>query len=47
MSTSSPLEASGRRMRHVKLKPGADLDAESLGTLIDAAYTDIKARLRE
>ena len=41
------LEGSGRRMRHVKLKPGADLDAESLGTLIDAAYTDIKARLRE
>ena len=39
------LEGSGKRMRHVKLKPGADLDAASLRQLIDAAYLDIKARL--
>jgi len=39
------LEGSGKRMRHVKLKPTADVRSASLGALIDAAYTDIKARL--
>jgi len=39
------LEGSGRRMRHVKLKAGAELDAQSLRALITAAYADIKARL--
>ena len=39
------LEGSGKRMRHVKLKPGFELDTEGLGNLIDAAYVDIKARL--
>ena len=39
------LEGSGKRMRHVKLRPGRDLDAAVLGALIDAAYNDIKARL--
>jgi len=39
------LEGSGKRMRHVKLKPGAEPNAKALGDLIDAAYTDIKARL--
>lgn len=38
------LEGSGKRMRHVKLKPDSELDAEALGNLIDAAYADIKAR---
>jgi hypothetical protein len=39
------LEGSGKRMRHVKLQPGADIDAESLRKLIAAAYADIKMRL--
>jgi hypothetical protein len=39
------LEGSGKRMRHVKLQPDSDLDAQSLRNLIDAAYVDIKARL--
>jgi len=41
------LEGSGKRMRHVKLQPGADLDAASLRNLIDAAYADIKTRLAQ
>jgi len=32
-------------MRHVKLKPGSDLDSSALSTLIAAAYLDIKERL--
>ena len=32
-------------MRHVKLKPGKEFDATALGTLIDAAYADVKLRL--
>lgn len=39
------LEGSGKRMRHVKVKPGVDLDAAGLSALIEAAYVDIKARL--
>ncbi len=39
------LEGSGKRMRHVKLKPGRELNVAALGDLIDAAYLDIKARL--
>jgi hypothetical protein len=39
------LEGSGKRMRHVKVRPGADLDAAALGALIDLAYVDIKSRL--
>jgi hypothetical protein len=39
------LEGGGKRMRHVKVKPGADLDPGALGALIDAAYADIKTRL--
>lgn len=41
------LEGSGKRMRHVKLIPGANVDTNPLRTLIDAAYADIKARLAE
>jgi hypothetical protein len=40
------LEGTGKRMRHVTLRPGADLDASALSALIAAAYLDIKARLR-
>ncbi len=39
------LEGSGKRMRHVKLKPGRELDSSALVALIDAAYRDVKARL--
>jgi hypothetical protein len=39
------LEGSGRRMRHVKVRPGKDLNAAALTALIDAAYADIKSRL--
>ncbi len=39
------LEGSGKRMRHVKVRPGVAVNATALGKLIDAAYADIKARL--
>jgi len=39
------LQGSGKRMRHVKLNPGRELNAAALSDLIDAAYMDIKARL--
>jgi len=40
------LEGSGKRMRHVKLKPGRELNAAAVSDLIDAAYVDINQRLR-
>jgi len=39
------LEGSGKFMRHVKLRPGTATNAAALGKLIDAAYSDIKARV--
>ena len=39
------LQGSGKRMRHVKLRPGTAVDAASLSRLIAAAYLDIKARV--
>ena len=39
------LEGSGKRMRHVKVKPSANLNVAALSALIDAAYVDIKSRL--
>lgn len=39
------LAGSGKRMRHVKLKSGGELDAAALKDLIDSAYADIRARL--
>ena len=39
------LEGTGKRMRHVKVKPGADLDSVALAALIGAAYSDMKLRL--
>src|SRR6476619_7533077 len=36
------LEGAGKRMRHVKLRPGAARNAAALSELIDAAYWDIK-----
>ena len=42
---SGLLEGSGKRMRHVKLRPGRDLDEDALSALIAAAYADIRRRL--
>ena len=39
------LLGTGKRMRHVKLMPGAELDDAALSALIAAAYADIKTRL--
>jgi hypothetical protein len=39
------LEGNGKRMRHVKLRPGKDLDVGALGDLIETAYQDIRRRL--
>jgi hypothetical protein len=41
------LEGTGKRMRHVKLKPGLEIDDAALFELINAAYLDIRARLAE
>jgi hypothetical protein len=40
------LEGEGKRMRHVKLRPGKELDVQALGDLIVAAYNDIRRRLQ-
>jgi hypothetical protein len=39
------LEGSGKRMRHVKLKPGSEVNTAALRNLIDVAYLDIGARV--
>jgi hypothetical protein len=39
------LQGSGKFMRHVKLAPGTPTNATALAKLIDAAYSDIKARV--
>src|SRR5688572_26512707 len=39
------LEGGGKRMRHVKLTPDGEPNVAALGTLIAAAYVDIKTRL--
>jgi hypothetical protein len=43
---SGLLEGSGKRMRHVKLRPGTEINSSALRDLIDAAYLDIGSRLR-
>jgi hypothetical protein len=40
------LEGTGKRGRHVKLWPGREVDSTALAQLVDAAYLDIRARLR-
>lgn len=40
------LEGTGRFMRHVKLKPGSDVDASALKRLINTAYTDMRDRVQ-
>ncbi len=39
------LQGAGKFMRHVKLRPGTPANAAALSTLIQMAYTDIKARV--
>ena len=39
------LEGTGKRMRHVKLKPGVEFDSAALSALIEAAYSDVQSRL--
>jgi len=39
------LQGAGRFMRHVKLRPGMPVNAAALRGLIEAAYSDIKARV--
>lgn len=41
------LEGTGKRGRHVKLWPGREVDAAALTQLVDAAYADIRVRLRK
>lgn len=38
------LKGTGKNMRHVKLKPGSDVDVAALDDLIEAAYQDGRAR---
>jgi len=40
------LEGTGKRGRHVKLRPGREVDATALAAVIATAYVDIRARLR-
>jgi hypothetical protein len=39
------LEGDGKRVRHIKLRPGRMPDEAALGELIAAAYRDIRRRL--
>jgi hypothetical protein len=39
------LEGTGKFMRHVKVRPGVDVDTAALTRLIETAYADMKARL--
>jgi hypothetical protein len=39
------LEGSGKRMRHVKLRPSREIDHAALEALIATAYAEIKTRL--
>ena len=41
------LQGSGKFMRHVKLRPGTATNTAALSRLIDAAYSDIKARVEQ
>ena len=41
------LQGNGRFMRHVKLKPGTDVNAAALTELIETAWLDIKARVEQ
>lgn len=40
------LEGTGKRMRHVKIRPGQQPDSAALTALVETAYSDMQARLR-
>jgi hypothetical protein len=40
---SGLLQGTGRNMRHVKLRPGAETDRQALAALIQAAYSRVKS----
>lgn len=40
------LEGTGKFMRHVKLRPTSDVNANALAKLIQAAHADMRMRLR-
>ncbi len=40
------LEGTGKFMRHVKLRPEGEVDATALRKLVEAAYADMKGRLK-
>ena len=42
---ASLLEGAGKRMRHVKLRPGGEVNERALGELIALAYDDLRRRL--
>ena len=41
------LEGTGKRMRHVKLRPETATNADELSRLIETAYADIKTRVEQ
>ena len=41
------LEGTGKFMRHVKLRPGQEIDDAALRKLVHIAYADMKRRLKE
>ncbi|HET9216822.1 MAG TPA: DUF1801 domain-containing protein [Terriglobia bacterium] len=41
------LEGTGKYMRHVKLRPGQEIDGRALNGLIYSAYRIVKARLKD
>ena len=40
------LEGTGKNMRHVKLRPGTEIDRQALAALIRAAYLRVKSQVR-
>lgn len=41
------LEGEGRHMRHMKIRPGREVNDKALSDLIAAAYNDIRQRLKD
>ena len=41
------LEGTGKRGRHVKLRPGRESSSAALAQLVNTAYADMRARLRK
>ena len=41
------LEGTGKRMRHMKLKPGQMHDSTALAMLVESAYRDMRERLQK